>query len=261
MERHILTVDVEDNFTFDELYDKNDWPKYEGQVVENTLQILHLLKKHETFATFFIVGTVAERHPELVRFIIEDGHEVASHSYWHKPLLKLSMEEIEQDVKASSELLKALSGNSIIGYRAMGFSIPEDEPQFYQLLIKYGFLYDSSRKINVELPCHTIQKHNLYNVYPSILTVLGKSVVFSGGTYFRLLPNILIEKGFEKYKDQGQPVMLYVHPWEFNKEQPKRNVPLLQKILQSPMTFTTKIKLECLLDRYRFVSIQDYLDL
>jgi polysaccharide deacetylase family protein (PEP-CTERM system associated) len=261
MERHILTVDVEDNFTFDELSDKNDWLRYEGQVVENTLQILHLLKKYDATATFFVVGIVAERHPEIVRFIMDGKHEVASHSYWHKPLSKLSVEEIEQDVKASSELLKALSGCRILGYRAMGYSMPNDQSQFYQLLIRYGFLYDSSKKINIESPGQAIRRHNLYSIYPSVINVLGKRIVFSGGTYLRFLPNIFIKKGFTRYRDGRQPVMLYVHPWEFNKDQPRRNVPLLQRILQSPKTFTTKKKLEYLLARYRFVPIRDYLGL
>jgi len=257
MERHILTVDVEDNFTYEELSDKRDWNKYEPQVVDNTYKIVSLLSKYNSTATFFIVGHVAERHPELVDIIVKSGHEVASHSYYHKPLRYLDIKEIEYDIRHSSELLSKLAGKQILGYRAMGYSIPEDEISFFHLLKKYGYLYDSSKKYSRSF--QTIEKSLIFHVYPSTLNFLGKKIVFSGGTYMRILPLFIIKKGFLLYNQINQPVMVYIHPWEFNKQQPKRNVPFFQKILQSPITFTTEKKLTCLLQKYKFVSIKDYL--
>ena len=259
MERHILTVDVEDNFTYEELVNKQDWQQYESQVVENTLRILFLLKKYKADATFFVVGRVAERHPELVKYVVEDEHEIASHSYWHKSLTTMEMDELEKDIKTSQELMSSLAGKPILGYRAMGFSIPEREAEYYQLLKKYGYLYDSSKKQERDVIFHTIQDGTVYKLYPSAMRLLGKNLIFSGGSVFRLLPTSLIKRGFSQYKRFKQPVMIYVHPWEFNKRQPKRNVPVRQKIMQSPLTFTTERKLTYFLRRYHFVSVKEYL--
>ncbi len=246
MERHILTVDVEDNFTFDELANKEDWPKYEGQVVENTLKILSLLRQYNAGATFFVVGTLAERHP-------------ASHSYLHKSLRDVAMDDIEADIRKSSEILSSLTGEQVLGFRAMGYTIPKDETTFYSLLKKHGYKYDSSKKMNKERNRQTIQKDHLYRVFPSSVDILGLKTVFSGGTYLRLLPEFIINRGFSQYTMAGQPVMLYVHPWEFNRDQPKRNVRLKYKILQSPLTFSTEGKLGLLLGKYEFVSIRKYI--
>jgi len=259
MVTNILTVDVEDNFTYEELQNKDDWQRYKSQVVENTLRILSLLQKYSTNATFFIVGKVAERHPELIKYITDGKHEVASHSYWHKPLTQMKFDEVEKDISMSAEILSSMTGGKIFGYRAMGYSIPSKVTEFYSLLKKYGYVYDSSRKINSNGSAQTIHNASIYQIYPSTLSPFGKKVIFSGGTYFRLLPMSLIEKGFEQYKKNGQPVMLYLHPWEFNKDQPKRKVPFKQKVLQSPITFTTEKKLNFLLQKYKFVSIRDYL--
>ena len=261
MVTNILTVDVEDNFTCEELENKDDWQKYESQVVENTLRILSLLQKHSATATFFIVGKVAERHPELVRYIVEDRHEIASHSYWHKPLTYMSFDAVEKDISMSAEILSSMTGGKIFGYRAMGYSVPENEVGFYSLLKKYGYMYDSSKKINNQNICQTIQNGEIYQIYPSTVNIFSKKFLFSGGTYFRLFPMFLINIGFSSYRQSNQPVMLYVHPWEFNKDQPQRNVPFKQRVLQSPITFTTEKKLNYLLQRYKFVSIRDYLGL
>lgn len=259
MERHILTVDVEDNFTNDELKNKSDWLKYESQVVDNTFKILEILNKYNTKGTFFVVGNVVERHPEIIEFIIKRGHEIASHSYYHMHLSSLTLEQIEEDIMKSSNLIYSICGIRPYGYRAMGFSLNTDiEFNFYNLLKKYGFKYDSSRKYGKK----TVEIiHDLFSINPSYVEILNKKLLFSGGTYLRLLPIRFIEYCFESYRRRNEPVMLYIHPWEFNKDQPKRNVPLKQKILQSPVTFTTEKKLEILLNKYKFTSIKDYLGL
>ncbi|MBI4707257.1 MAG: polysaccharide deacetylase family protein [Candidatus Omnitrophica bacterium] len=261
MRRGILTVDVEDNFTCEELVNKDDWPKYESQVVDNTLRILALLKSNNARATFFIVGKVAERHPELIKYICQDEHEIASHSYWHKPLNLISPREIEEDIRMSRDILSSLTGTPILGYRSMGYSIPDDEKGFYTLLKEYGYAYSSSRKPEKKNNVQTIMNGNIFQIYPSVINLFGSKLVFSGGTYFRILPIYVINKGCSVYQRLGQPIMIYVHPWEFNNDQPKRKVPLMQKMLQSPITFTTERKLTYLLQRYNFTSIKEYIGL
>ena len=261
MGRHILTVDLEDNFTYEELINKEDWRKYESQVVENSLRILFLLKKYNARATFFVVGKVAERHPEIIEYITKDRHEIASHSYWHKPLGQLTPDDVEEDVRMSSEVLSSLSGKPVLGYRAMGFSIPEDEIEFFRILKKYGYIYDSSRRYDRGTTVQTVLKDEVYHIHPATLSLFRRKVVFSGGTYFRVLPLFVINKGFSYYMRRNQPVLIYVHAWEFNRDQPRRKVPFLQRVLQSPITFTTEKKLTYLLQRYSFVSVKEYLGL
>ncbi len=258
MEGHILTVDVEDNCTFEELKDKNDWLKYEGQVVDNTLRILFILEQFKTNATFFIVGLVAERHPEIVKYVLDRGHEVASHSFFHKPLYKMGWDEIEYDIKKSQELLSALIGKPVYGYRAMGFSIPDNKEFFYSLLRDYGYRYDSSCKIG---KCSIEVADGFYKIYPSVLNFFNMRICFSGGSYLRLWPMFMIKRGFRKYFYKKEPVVVYIHPWEFNKDQPKRNIPIKQKILQSPFLYTTEKKIIELLRNYKFYSIKDFLGL
>jgi polysaccharide deacetylase family protein (PEP-CTERM system associated) len=259
VEKHILTVDVEDNFTLEELADPTDWSRYEGQVMYNTDRVISLLDGYKAKATFFVVGAVAERHPEIVEYIIKKGHEVASHSYWHRPLGQMSMEEVERDIKMSAYLLSSISGQRVLGYRAMGFSAPEDDGTFCSLLQKHGYLYDSSRGHNNGISYETIRDGDVCRVYPSSLGFFGRKLVFSGGAYLRFLPLLLIERGFLVYGQKNQPVMIYIHPWEFNRDQPKRRLPLRQQLLQAPVTFTTERKLNYLLGRYNFVSIKEYL--
>ncbi len=259
MEKHILTIDVEDNFTYEELVNKADWQRYESQVVENTLRILFLLRTYNSSATFFIVGSVAERRPELINHILQDGHEIASHSYWHKPLDSLSVDEIEEDIRLSKDVLSSIGDVPILGYRSMGYSIPDDEDGFHNLLKKYGYAYSSCKRTDKQVEFKTVQDSSIYEVYPSAIVLSGRKLIFSGGTYFRLLPLSVINRGFSLYKRLNQPVMVYIHPWEFNKDQPKRNVPLIQKALQSPITFTTERKLTYLLQRYKFTSVKEYI--
>jgi polysaccharide deacetylase family protein (PEP-CTERM system associated) len=250
---------VEDNFTYEELCNKADWDRYESQVVENTLRILKILRDHGAGATFFVVGHVAQRHPELIKFIVEDGHEVASHSCSHLPLQNMPWDQIENDIRTSRQVLSSLVGSPVLGFRAMGFSVPRDIARFYELLKKYGYKYDSSRRRSDSLGCMTVRDEPMKQVYPSALELIGRDVVFSGGTFFRLMPMSLVLNGFARYERSSQPVMLYLHPWEFNRDQPKRKVPLLQRVLQSRLTFSAERKLIALLGRYRFTSVREFL--
>lgn len=261
---HILTFDVEDNFTRGELSKEDDWYRYEKQVVENTKKVLSIVERYDATATFFVVGEVADRHPDLVVDIAKRGHEIASHSYSHKPYRNMSMEDIKVDIERGVAVLNSLCDDPITGFRAMGFSIPDDRDTFHRLLMSHGIRYDSS---SIHSPSgRTIEQksiagRNLYQLFPSHVRLLNRRLIFSGGTYLRVLPMPVIQKGFREYSAHNEPVLVYAHPWEFNRDQPKRNVSLKQKVLQSPLTYTTQRKLQTLLARHKFISIRDFLKL
>lgn len=263
---NLLTIDVEDNFTYEELKDKNDWQVYERQVVENTRKILKILSAYKTTATFFIVGKVAERHPYLVQEIEKKGHEIASHTYLHEPYRLMPLDEVRNDVQKSIKILNSLSKRPVIGFRAMGFSLPEDAQRFMRILVENDLVYDASGKYapkNATVYEMNFEGHGIYQIFPSTLRVkpLRSRIVFSGGTYLRLLPCRLIDKGFAEYKKNEQPVLIYIHPWEFNRDQPKRRVNIKQRILQSPLSYSTEGKLIRLLKEYNFASISQFLDM
>ncbi|KAA3606087.1 MAG: DUF3473 domain-containing protein [Planctomycetota bacterium] len=255
---HLLTIDVEDNFTPEELQDPEDWARYEGQVVENTDRILRLLKPTGTKATFFVVAKTAERRPELVQNIAAAGHEVASHSYSHQPLDQMSKAQVEEEIQRSGEILRQQSGQRVAGFRAMDFSIPEDPDLFHRLLHQHGYRYDSSAKGCWDSSPQAPNGQSLGRIYPSRVPILGRFPVFSGGAYLRFCPRSVIRKGFKANEAMNRPVTLYVHPWEFNRDQPKRKISGAQKLKQSPWTFSTAAKLRWLLKRYRFTSIAHY---
>ena len=143
----------------------------------------------------------------------------------------------------------------------MGFSLHKNEDAFRSILKRYGYKYDSSMRPRNTSAHKTIEQRDIAQLYPGTLDLFGRKVVFSGGAYLRLMPMGLVQKGFAEYHKRNQPVMLYLHPWEFNKDQPKRRVRLHQKILQSPLTFSTEKKMRSLLKRFKFTSIQEYLKL
>jgi len=264
MVNNLLTVDVEDNFYYDELRDKNDWIKYEKQVTKNTLKILDILEKYKTRGTFFVVGTVAERHPDLIKEISKKGHYIASHSYAHYPIDILDEYTFRKDLEKSINLLSGLINGRIRGFRAMGYSVRKDTIEWvFKNLSELDIKYDSSiNPMNLNWcivePTY-LEKYKLYE-FPVSLYKIGKfQFPFAGGTPLRFLPYLLIETFIKKLNKHKHPVTVYIHPWEFNKDQPRRNVSLRQKILQHPVTYNTEEKLIKLLSNFQFYAIEDYL--
>src|SRR4051794_26914140 len=146
--RNALTFDVEDYFhvhAFEDVISRDTWAEIPSRIVENTRLILQLLREHNTKATFFILGWVAERHPEIVREIAAEGHELASHGYAHESVYKLSPGAFRRDVQRCVDaLLTAVPQASIRGYRAPSFSITEDTGWAFEVLESLDFAYDSS---------------------------------------------------------------------------------------------------------------------
>lgn len=264
MVTNIITVDVEDNFTYEELKDKKDWARYEKQVVGDTLRILDIFDTYKVNATFFIVGKVAERHPDLIREIDKKGHSIASHSYAHCDVNTLDEVAFRKDLERSIDILSKLANKHIAGFRAMGYSVTKGNfERVFKCLYELGFKYDSSiNPLNFKGYNHKptyLKKFKMYE-FPLSVYRLGKiQIPFAGGTYLRFLPYKLLETFMRKLNEHGQPVTIYIHPWEFNKDQPRRNVPIKQRVLQHPYTFNTESKLLRLLQKFKFCAIENYL--
>ncbi|MUH73691.1 XrtA system polysaccharide deacetylase [Psychrosphaera haliotis] len=239
---HAMTVDVEDYFhvsAFDSLFSQKDWPNLEHRVDNNTRRLLDLFDEHGAKSTFFILGAVAEKFPDLVTEIDKRGHEVASHGFAHRRATTQTQQVFKEDVYRSKSFLEDTLGKSINGYRAPSFSINDTNEWAYETLVELGFKYSSSTypiehdlygvpdwprfKYDrpegiIEIPVPTIRKNH-------------KNKGIGGGGYFRLYPYWLSKRRIQKFEqEENAPYSFYFHPWEIDAEQPRiKDAPVLSK--------------------------------
>jgi polysaccharide deacetylase family protein (PEP-CTERM system associated) len=229
-----MTVDVEDFFqvqAFARTIDRADWDRWPRRVEANTERVLALFEEHGVKATFFTLGWIADRHPTLIRRIVDQGHELASHGYAHIPVHDQKPREFKADVRKTKKLLEDISGSSVIGYRAASFSIREDNLWALSILAEEGYAYSSS--------VYPV-RHDLYGmpqaprfafkpcgdrfleIPMTTLRIFGRNWPWSGGGYFRLAPYGLARWGLKRVNDrEHQPCIFYFHPWEIDPEQPR----------------------------------------
>jgi len=230
---NLLTIDVEDWFhttALDPYLGMAQWGSQKSRVVPNVLRLLEILEKHQTRATFFILGWVAERHPELIRAINASGHEIASHGYRHRLIYQLTPPQFQDYLERSKKVLEDLLGQPIRGYRATSFSITQKSWWALDLIQAAGFVYDSSIfPIGhhdlygiAGLPRHPYAHANgLVEIPPSTLKILGRNIPFGGGGYFRLYPYWVTRLGIRRLNREGFPALVYLHPWELDPDCPR----------------------------------------
>jgi len=260
----IFTIDVED---WAQSVLDNSNPVSE-RVFDNTLKVMDLLKKYEQKGTFFILGNVAKKHPELIRRIAEAGHEVASHGFDHRNIHTLTPEEVKLDVEYSVKTLEDASGTKVIGFRAPNFSIREYLFEWYcEALAENGLKYDSSLfpmrviKYGIERE-YSLKIFNEYNLNEHYLSYvkLGKTKMpFFGGGYFRLLPYAITKKLTGQLNHKR--AVFYMHPYEVDTEEradvfARYDVPLKWRLTQFVNRKTVKPKLERLFTDFDFTSFE-----
>ena len=228
-----MTIDVEDYFqvsAFESRIKKSEWDQWECRVTGNVDKILHILSDHQIHATFFVLGWIAKKYPYLVKKIVDQGHEIASHGNEHDKITTLTPEEFFSDVYNTKLLLEDVSGSVIKGYRAPSFSIDRSNFWAFDCLARAGYLYSSSTypisHDHYGIPngrrfCF-VDKSGLIEIPISTSRILGYNFPASGGGYFRLLPYVLSRWLFSQVniKDEA-PVVFYFHPWEIDLQQPK----------------------------------------
>lgn len=268
---HLLSIDVEDWFQVENLkqaINKESWDKYISRVERNINLILALLDQRKTKATFFILGWIAKRHPQLIKNIYNEGHEIGCHGYGHEIVSNLSQEKFKQDVSLTKNILEDLIGEKVIGYRAPNFSITDWS---LDILFSLDFEYDSSffpiaahgrygKLKNVTVPNKAIfeLRKGFYQVMLSYLNLGGFRIPWSGGLYFRLIPYEIFKSGIKKITQQKGLYVFYIHPWEFDPEQPKvNNIKLNYKLRHYSNLKTTELKFKKLLNDFNFYRIRD----
>lgn len=280
-----LTIDIEDYFqvsAFEKYVKHEDWGTYPSRVEANTLKVLDMLEEFSVNATFFILGWVAEKHPSIVREVQKRGHEIASHGYNHKLVYNMSPEDFRKDIKTAKMLLEDICGKKVCCYRAPSYSITNESLWALDILIEEGFECDSSifpvyhdiygipnagrfpHEINSlhgvirEFPVSTVQINILKNPR---LNLFGQvRVPISGGGYLRLFPVWLIKKAIKHINEsEGQPAILYFHPWEIDPGQPRIKAGLKSRFRHYINLDKTMEKVKYLLSSFKFAPISQVL--
>jgi len=264
-----LSVDVEDYFQTEAMAGvapRSSWTNFPSHVEANTRTLFELLAKYDARATFFFVGWIAERFPALVREAHALGHEVGCHSYWHRPVFRLTAAEFKEDTCRAKQIIEAAAGASVVGYRAPCFSIDNTVTWAYGILEELGFRYDSS--VNpVHHPFygnHTARRfpyqvtESLQEVPVATWRLFGQNIPVAGGAYLRVLPCQLIRTGVANINArEHRPAVLYLHPWEIDEAQPRLHAPWISRVRQYSGLSKMKGKLECLLQRFKFGTVYE----
>jgi polysaccharide deacetylase family protein (PEP-CTERM system associated) len=268
-----LSVDVEDYFHVEAFADRVsplDWPTFPSRVRANCEHILELFSKYGWRATFFVLGWVAERDPALVRKIAAAGHELACHSYAHRRVFSLRPEEFRDDLRRARGLIEDAAGVRVLGYRAPTFSILRRSVWALEILAEEGFLYDSSifpiRHDLYGYPefprfLRRIELHSgreIFEVPMSTICFGGLNWPVGGGGYLRLLPMPYTSWAIRRiHQRDGQPFILYLHPWELDPDQPRINGGWKSKLRHYSGLSSMEARLETLLGRGRFEPMKD----
>jgi polysaccharide deacetylase family protein (PEP-CTERM system associated) len=267
-----LTIDVEDWFQATYLgVPDEDWSACESRIMASTRRVLGILEESEVKATFFILGWIAEREPELVRMIAADGHEIASHGYSHRQVFKQSSIEFARDLRLSIELIQAAADVSVRGYRAPAFSISAGQGWAFEVMVDHGILYDSSI-LPVRTPlygmrgvprfAHRVCEGHLLEIPLATVEVGPVRLPISGGVYTRLLPMFFITWAIRRLNEvEEQPGVLYLHPWELDPQPPSRGRNAITRWSHTVNKSKMEGRMRHLLARFSFGSIRDVFNL
>ena len=261
-----LTVDVEDYFhveAFASSISPSDWDSCPPRVETNVRRILALFEQHHVKATFFILGWIAARFPDLVRDIAACGHEVGCHGFDHQHIRRLSADEFRDDLRSARDLLANLARREIIAYRAPSFSIVKETLWGLDVLAEEGFRIDSSiypgRHDLYGLPDAPRFPHwrgALFEFPPSTVRLLGNNVGGVGGGYLRILPYWWTRWAMKRInRKEKQPAMVYFHPWEIDPGQPRIRAPLRSRLRHYTNLAVMESKLNRLLQEFKFDTL------
>jgi polysaccharide deacetylase family protein (PEP-CTERM system associated) len=281
---NILSFDLEEWYQLAQRRLTGELPPARDTILRQTHLLLELLERHQTNATFFVLGMVAERYPELVRQIAAQGHEIASHGYAHLRVCELSREQFESDTRRSRDLLQGIIGKPIRGYRAPEFSINARTLWALDILAGLGFSYDSSI-----YPIH----HRRYGIpgFPpapgnyqlgsglqitelplATFSFAGIRAPVAGGGYFRVLPHWALRRAVFQHEARHQPMITYFHPYEFDSSPLDVFETISANGWQRKMSgrhlnwqsnlgrASVRSKISALLGKHKFTTCEEYLD-
>jgi polysaccharide deacetylase family protein (PEP-CTERM system associated) len=270
---NVLSVDVEDYFHVEAFASRvpiHSWESFAPRVEGNVNRILEIFEKYNTRATFFVLGWVAQHFPGMVRQIAQAGHEIGCHGYAHQRLHRQTPQEFRADVRRATQCLSDQAQRPVVAYRAPSFSIVQQTIWAFEILAEEGFLIDSS-----VFPV----RHDLYGIpdaerFPHWRTTSQGQAIFEfppstvlrgrsnwgvgGGGYLRFFPYRLTRWAIRQINEtEGQPAMVYLHPWEIDPDQPRIKARLRSRLRHYTNLSKMEDKLERLLRDFRFSTLSD----
>jgi polysaccharide deacetylase family protein (PEP-CTERM system associated) len=265
--QNVFSVDLEEWFCVQNLngiIPADEWEKCESRVEQSTTLLLDLLARHSVEATFFVLGWVAERFPDLIREVARRGHEIGSHSYSHRLITTMSPDEFKADLEKSLEVLAGCTSQPILGFRAPSFSVTRKTWWALDILKSAGLCYDSSIfpvgfHPDYGVPDSPLGPHRIEGLLElpmSCADVMGQKVPCSGGGYFRLFPYSATRALMRRCNEQGRSVIFYIHPWELDPGQPRVTMPALKQFRHYNNLELTVERLDRMLRDFQFTSVR-----
>ncbi len=267
---HALSIDVEDWFQVLNMQDsisRDDWDDLELRCGDSTRRILELLEKHGARATFFFLGWIAERLPDLVLEVRQAGHEIGSHGYDHRVLGEFDAAGFDEDIARTEAILEGITGERPRSFRACTWSIMRDTRWALPILVSRGYTLDSSifpvahpdygvpgapsDPYRLKLP-----DGELIEFPPLTIGFLGRRLPVGGGGYLRLFPLSVLKRALRKQEAKGFPGLVYLHPWEVDPDQPRQKLGRIRGFRHYVNLRSTARKLDRLLAEFQFAGLE-----
>ena len=274
--QHLLTVLLEDYFhvgAFNRLIQRGQWYRFQTRFEQNTLKALDLLDRYNIKATFFVLGWIADKQPELVREVARRGHEIGNRGYYYRSIHEMTRDEFREDLARSRDALERASLTRVVGYRAARKLTAPTDLWALDVLAEEGYAYDSSfvparRALHSEPEQRFAYQHrhndrSLWEFPVSTVSVMGWPVPIAGGNYFRQFPHSVVRRLVEHWhKTYDAPFVMYMHVWELDPEQPRiSGASALMKIRHYRNLHKMSAILEDYFKRYSFTGAARYLGL
>jgi len=270
MIKNILTIDVEDmcHSRFDADL-RDDVGIDEALIRDSVDMLLDMLDKYDYKATFFVLGIIAEKMPEVIRKISGKKHEIASHGYRHRSVYSLSPEEFRDDLLRSIKVLEDISASRVLGYRAPYWSITDKSLWAMDIIKECGLLYDSSispaitflygiKKVRRDIH---IFKNGLWEIPPTTINILGKVVIIGGGFYLRTFPYWFTKNCIRRLNNRAVPAIIYLHPHEVLNSPYNEKLSYKENLVLNFNKKTFCLKFMNLLSEFKFSTIKEIIGL
>jgi polysaccharide deacetylase family protein (PEP-CTERM system associated) len=218
-------------------------------------------------ATFFVLGYVADQYPALIEQVVDAGHEIGIHGYYHRFVYKLTAEEFTKEIDLSIEAVMRITGEMPLGHRAPYFSVNASTPWAFEVLASRGLRYDSSvfptKNMLYGFPDaprfpYYMEAHGLWQFPAATVRFAGRNVPMAGGFYTRTLPYSVIHRAIRSLNNQGKPAVMYIHPWEIDTGQRYKNVTPRERLTHYHGRGSLEKKLHRLFDEFEFVPLNDF---